>query len=189
MISKEKIWEKIEKKQEEKRRRAEIEADKNDLKEFICEQTGRKRGKEEERKRRKKKGGGLDREEDEEREKGSEEEGEKGERRWEGPSSQKKTVSQTSLTSNENQSSGEEYEEDEDFIELFQNVKDIKRFLQVPSTTKDLIAENTQLREIVESLENKVSELESINHQLKKEIDSDNESRPIPKKGYMSIII
>ena len=107
-----------------------------------------------------------------------------------GTNFQKKTVSQTSLTSNGTQSSGEEYEEEDDeFIELVQDVKDIKRFLQVPSTTQDSLAEITQLRENVESLKNKVSELESTNHQLKKQNDSYNESGPYPKNRYKSIII
>ena len=156
LISKEKIWEKIGKKQEENRRRAELEEEKKDLKDFIHEQNIVMRRK----KRLMKRGDQLDKEDDKERKKLAGAEGEKYERSREETKSQKETGSLTSLTSNETESSGEEYEEDDELFEIAKNVKDIKTYLQVSLRAQDVIAD--QLREKVEKLQNKVAAFESI---------------------------
>ena len=59
LIPKEMIWKKMEMRQKEKRRRAELEAEKNDLIDSLRQEIRMMRGMDEERKRRKRKGAGV----------------------------------------------------------------------------------------------------------------------------------
>ena len=161
LISKEMIWENM--RQKEKRRTANLEFENNEQRaDRRVEEGWIRQGLEMEKKRRKRKGAEEHREDKKERKNKRRVKREKYERSREGTQSQKETVSQTSLTSNETKSSEEDYEDNYEFFEMVQNVKDIKKYLQVPLTTQEVIAENTQLREKVERLEKKVTDLESI---------------------------
>ena len=178
-ISKEKKLEKTAMKQEDKRRRAEVKTDMNDLKEFIHEKTRKKKGEEDdEGQRMGREGLGRD----------SDQEEKTKHRRWgSGGEGDRHKIQYTSSEQNYGPNTNDESSDtmhekplldnkSQKNKEFDEHLEYFKRFFQDSSSNQEIIF---NLRNDLENQKRKVKELNSVIEQLKSENGHDKNSRTI----------